>query len=75
MSEREAARLFVLDLIERKVNALDLVAPLQVWVHGPAFDHLRRLMEARLSQKNRQAAGKREFVQVLQLYARINLTI
>ena len=31
------------------------------------FSTLRRLLEARLSQKNRCAAGKREFVQVLRL--------
>lgn len=60
--------LHYLDLIERKVNALDQAAPLQGWELGPAFDHLRRLMEARLSPKNRRAAGKREFVQVLQLF-------
>ncbi|MEQ9122619.1 MAG: IS21 family transposase, partial [Alphaproteobacteria bacterium] len=58
--------LHYLDLIERKVNALDQAAPLQGWALGPEFDRLRRLMEARLSQKNRRAAGKREFVQVLQ---------
>ena len=60
--------LHYLDLIERKVNALDQAAPLQGWELGPAFDRLRRLMEARLSPKNRRAAGKREFVQVLQLF-------
>ena len=57
-----------LDLIERKVNALDQAAPLQGWELGPAFNRLRRLMEARLSPKSRRAAGKREFVQVLQLF-------
>ena len=31
------------------------------------FADLRRLLEARLSQKNRRAAGKREYVQVLRL--------
>ena len=60
--------LHYLDLIERKVNALDQAAPLQGWELGPEFDRLRRLMEARLSQKNRRAAGKREFIQVLQLF-------
>ncbi len=57
-----------LDLIERKVGALDQAAPLQGWDLGQEFDRLRRLMETRLSQKNRRAAGKREFVQVLQLF-------
>jgi transposase len=60
--------LHYLDLIERKVNALDQAAPLQGWELGEEFNRLRRLMEARLSQKNRRAAGKREFVQVLQLF-------
>jgi hypothetical protein len=60
--------LHYLDLIEWKVNALDQAAPLQGWELGPEFDYLRRLMEGRLSQKNRRAAGKREFVQVLQLF-------
>ena len=60
--------LHYLDLLERKVGALDQAAPLQSWDLGEEFDRLRRLMEARLSQKNRQAAGKREFVQVLQLF-------
>lgn len=60
--------LHYLDLIERKVGALDQAAPLQGWDLGEEFDRLRRLMEARLSQKNRRAAGKREFVQVLQLF-------
>lgn len=43
-------------------------APLKGWELGEEFDRLRRLMEARLSQRNRRAAGKREFVQVLQLF-------
>ena len=60
--------LHYLDLIERKVGALDQAAPLQGWDLGEEFARLRRLMEARLSQKNRRAAGKREFVQVLQLF-------
>ena len=60
--------LHYLDLIERKVGALDQAAPLQGWDLGEDFDRLRRLLEARLSQKNRRAAGKREFVQVLQLF-------
>jgi hypothetical protein len=60
--------LHYLDLLERKVGALDQAAPMQGWVLGEEFDRLRRLMEARLSQRNRRAAGKREFVQVLQLF-------
>ncbi len=60
--------LHYLDLLERKVGALDQAAPLQGWDLGEEFERLRRLMEARLSQKNRRAAGKREFVQVLQLF-------
>jgi len=52
----------------RQWGALDQAAPLQGWELGEEFDRLRRLMEARLSQKNRRAAGKREFVQVLQLF-------
>ncbi|MEM6943519.1 MAG: hypothetical protein AAF565_07210 [Pseudomonadota bacterium] len=42
-------------------------APLQGWNLPPEFATLRRLLTARLSQKNRCAAGKREFVQVLRL--------
>lgn len=60
--------LHYLDLIERKVGALDQAAPLQSWELGEDFARLRRLLEARLSQKNRRAAGKREYVQVLQLF-------
>jgi hypothetical protein len=60
--------LHYLDLLERKVGALDQAAPLQGWELGEEFERLRRLMEARLSQKKRRAAGKREFVQVLQLF-------
>lgn len=60
--------LHYLDLLERKVGALDQAAPLQGWELGEEFDRLRRLLEARLSQRNRRAAGKREFVQVLQLF-------
>ncbi len=60
--------LHYLDLIERKVGALDQAAPLQGWDLGDDFDRLRRLLEARLSQRNRRSAGKREFVQVLQLF-------
>jgi len=59
--------LHYLPLLEQKVGALDQAAPLQGWDLPPEFSTLRRLLEARLSQKNRCAAGKREFVQVLRL--------
>jgi hypothetical protein len=48
-------------------DTLDQAAPLQGWDLPPEFATLRRLPEARLSQKNRCAAGKRENVQVLRL--------
>jgi len=53
--------------LERKVGALDQAAPLQGWSLPTEFATLRRLLEARLSQKNRCAAGKREYVQILRL--------
>ncbi|MEM1363704.1 MAG: hypothetical protein AAGF94_18710 [Pseudomonadota bacterium] len=56
-----------LALLEQKVGALDQAAPLQGWELPAEFATLRRVLEARLSQKNRCAAGKREFVQVLRL--------
>ena len=59
--------LHYLPLLEEKVGALDQAAPLQGWELPPEFSTLRRLLEARLSSKNRCAAGKREFVQVLRL--------
>jgi len=59
--------LHCLPLLERKVGALDQAAPLQGWELPPEFTTLRRLLEARLSPRNRCAAGKREFVQVLRL--------
>ena len=59
--------LHYLALLEQKVGALDQAAPLQAWELPDSFATLRRLLEARLSQKNRRAAGKREFVQVLRL--------
>ncbi len=59
--------LHYLPLLERKVGALDQAAPLQGWDLPPEFATLRRLLTARLSQRNRCAAGKREFVQVLRL--------
>ena len=59
--------LHYLALIERKAGALDQAAPLQGWALPESFAPLRRLLEARLNGKNRCAAGKREFVQVLRL--------
>ena len=59
--------LHYLPLLEQKVGALDQAAPLQGWDLPQEFGTLRRLLEARLSQRNRCAAGKREFVQVLRL--------
>jgi hypothetical protein len=37
--------LHYLDLLERKVGALDQAAPLKGWDLGEEFDRLRRLME------------------------------
>jgi hypothetical protein len=54
--------LHYLALIEQKPNALDQARPLQNWALPDQFDHLRRLMEARMANR-----GKREFVQVLRL--------
>lgn len=59
--------LHYLALLEMKVGALDQAAPLQGWALPDEFLTLRRLLEARLSGKNRCAAGKREYVQVLRL--------
>ena len=60
--------LHYLAVLERKVGALDQAAPLQGWDLPESFGTLRRLLEARLSPKNRRAAGKREYVQVLRLF-------
>ena len=59
--------LHYLPLLEQKVGALDQAAPLQGWDLPTEFTTLRRLLEGRLSRKNRCAAGKREYVQVLRL--------
>lgn len=59
--------LHYLALLEQKVGALDQAAPLQGWELPDEFATLRRLLEARLSPKNRCASGKREYVQVLRL--------
>ena len=67
--------LHYLALLEQKVGALDQAAPLQGWSLPTEFATLRRLLEARLSQKNRCAAGKREYVQVLRLIETFPLAI
>jgi hypothetical protein len=54
--------LHYLALIETKPNALDQAAALQGWALPEMFQHLRRLLEARMGKR-----GKREFVQVLRL--------
>jgi hypothetical protein len=54
-----------LALLERKVGTLEQAAPLQGWSLLTEFTTLRRLLEAPLSQKNRRAVGKWEYVQVL----------
>jgi hypothetical protein len=59
--------LHYLALPERKAGALDQAAPLQGWDPPTEFGAPRRLLEARLSGKNRCAAGKRDCVQVLRL--------
>ena len=51
-----------LALIEQKPGALDQAAPLQGWTLAGGFQHLRRLLEARMGNR-----GKREFIQVLRL--------
>ena len=51
-----------LALLEQKPGALDQAAPLQGWRLPEPLQHLRRLLEARMSNR-----GKREFIQVLRL--------
>ena len=48
---------------EKKPGALDQAAPLRGWKLDPAFDTLRRLLEARFGPR-----GKREYIQVLRLH-------
>jgi hypothetical protein len=67
--------LHYLALLEQKVGALDQAAPLQGWELPDVFATLRRLLEARLSGKNRCAAGKREYVQVLRLLETFPMTV
>lgn len=54
--------LHYLALLERKPNALDQAAPLQHWDLPEEFEHLRRLLEARIGKK-----GRKEYIQVLRL--------
>ena len=54
--------LHYLSLLEKKPGALDQAAPLRGWKLDPAFDALRRLLEARFGPR-----GKREYIQVLRL--------
>ncbi len=56
-------RLHYLSLLEKKPGALDQAAPLRGWKLDPAFDTLRRLLEARFGPR-----GKREYIQVLRLH-------
>ena len=48
--------------MEKKPGALDQTAPLREWKLDPAFDALRRLLEARFGPR-----GKREYIQTLRL--------
>lgn len=54
--------LHYLALLERKPNALDQAAPLQNWDLPEDFEHLRRLLEARMGKQ-----GRKEYIQVLRL--------
>lgn len=54
--------LHYLALIEQKPGALDQARPLQGWALPEQFEHLRRLLEARMGNR-----VKREFIQVLRL--------
>ena len=54
--------LHYLALLEEKPRSLDQAAPLQDWVLPPAFERLRRMLEARMDKK-----GRREYIQVLRL--------
>jgi hypothetical protein len=54
--------LHYLPLLERKPNALEQAAPLAEWHLPPAFEQLRRLLEARLGKR-----GRKEYIQVLRL--------
>ena len=54
--------LHYLSLLEKKPGALDQAAPLRGWKLDPAFEALRRLLEARFGLR-----GKREYIQVLRL--------
>jgi hypothetical protein len=58
-----------LPLLEQKVGALDQAAPLQGWDLPDEFATLLRLLEARMGR-----SGKREYVAVLRLLERFELT-
>jgi hypothetical protein len=62
--------LHYLPLIERKIMSFDQAAPLQDWELPEAFATLQRLLQARQGK-----AGKREYVQVLRLLERFELTV
>ena len=51
-----------LALLEQKPGALDQAAPLQSWTLPEQFQHIRRLLEARMGTR-----GKKEFIQILRL--------
>lgn len=54
--------LHYLALLEKKPRSLEQAAPMQDWVLPPAFERLRRQLEARMEKK-----GRREYIQVLRL--------
>ena len=55
--------LHYLSLLEKKPGALDQAAPLRGWKLDPAFDRLRRRLEARFGPR-----GKRDYIQVPRLH-------
>ena len=59
-----------LPLMERKIMSFDQAAPLQGWELPEAFSTLQCLLEARQGK-----SGKREYVQVLRLLERFDLTV
>jgi transposase len=62
--------LHYLALIEQKPGALDQARPLQDWALPEQFLKLRRLLEAKMSNR-----GKREFIQVLRLMETFDETL
>jgi len=61
--------LHYLPLLEEKVGALDQAAPLKGWDLPEEFATLHRLLERRMEKK-----GKREYVQVLRLLERFEMS-